>query len=207
MRERLDRFFTGRVILVIGWLWFLVYAFPGYMSYDSVYQLSQARDIDRMNEWHPPLMAFIWSLLDKLVAGPLLMLVVQSVAFLLGLYFVLRHVMTSRAAAVAAVVVLLLPQTIIVMAVIWKDAQMAGFLIASVAALLSDKRRWRIAGCAFLFLATAVRYNAAAATLPILLVLWDYRRTLRPWRRYAIATALWGERRSSSARFSRSITS
>jgi hypothetical protein len=99
--------------------------------------------------------------------------------------------MSPRAAAITAVVLLLLPQNLIVMAVIWKDSQMAAFLLASMAALLSDDRRWRVAGCGFLFLATGVRYNAAAATLPILILLWDHRRVLSPWRRWAIAIGLW----------------
>lgn len=185
------RWATDRVILAAGWLWFLVYAFPGYMSYDSVWQLSQARQQEPLNEWHPPMMAFIWRLTDAVIAGPFPMLVLQSVTFLVGLYALLRHVMPGRVAAIVSVVVLLLPQNITVMAVIWKDSQMAGFLLAGIAALLSDKRRWRIAGCVFIFLATAVRYNAAAATLPIVALLWD-RRAEVPWlKRYAIATGVW----------------
>jgi hypothetical protein len=191
LREHIDRFFTARRILIAGWLWFLVYAYPGYMSYDSVWQLAQARNLEPMNEWHPPLMAFVWSLTDKLVAGPLPMLVIQSVTLLAGLAAILRQVLTPRAAALVAVIVMLLPQNLIVMAVIWKDSQMAGFLIASIAALLSPKRAWRIAGYGFLFLATAYRYNAAAATLPIVIMLWAHHRTLPRWRRYAIGTAIW----------------
>src|SRR5512147_1784246 len=125
-RDAIDRVVTPRVILVAGWCWFLVYAYPGFMSYDSVYQLSQARCLEPMTEWHPPMMGVIWRYLDMLIAGPFLMLVLQSVLFLIGLSKLLGHVMSRRAAAITAVIVLLLPQNIIVMAVIWKDSQMAG---------------------------------------------------------------------------------
>ena len=190
VRATIDRFATDRVILCLGWLVFLVYAYPGFMSYDSVYQLIQARHIDPVNEWHPPLMAFIWRITDNVIRGPFPMLVLQSVTFLLGLWSILGRVMSSRAAAITAVVVMLLPQNLPVMAVIWKDSQMAGFLLAGIALLLSDCRRRKIAGCVFLFLATGVRYNAAAPTFPILLLLWG--RQDRPWlKRYAIASALW----------------
>lgn len=191
LREPIDHLFTAHRILIAGWLWFLVYAFPGYMSYDSVWQLAQARNLEPMNEWHPPLMAFLWSITDTFFAGPFPMLVIQSVTFLVGLAAILRRVLSARAAALLAVIVLLLPQNIIVIAVIWKDSQMAGFLIASIAALLAEKRGWRIAGYGFLFLATAFRYNAAAATLPIVLMLWAHHRTLPRWRRYSIGIAIW----------------
>jgi hypothetical protein len=190
LREQLDRV-TARQILIAGWLWFLVYAYPGHMSYDSIWQLTQVRNIAPMNEWHPPLMAFVWSITDTFLAGPFPMLVIQSVAFLLGLAILLRQVFSPRAAALLAVIMLLLPQNIIVMAVIWKDSQMAGFLLASIAALLSKRRGWRIAGFGFVFLATAFRYNAAAATLPIVLMLWAHHRQMPWWRRYAIGTGIW----------------
>jgi len=191
LRAAASRAFTDRVILFIGWLWFLVYGFPGYMSADSTYQLSQSRGDNPLNDWHPPMMAFIWRYLDKLIAGPFLMLVLQSVTFLIGLYVVLTHVMSKRAAAIVAVLVLLAPQNIHVMAVIWKDSQMAGFLMAAIAGLLSERRRWRIVGYLFIFLATAVRYNAAAPTFPIVILLFDRHGTLHWLRRYGTACVLW----------------
>jgi hypothetical protein len=191
MLAKLDRLVTARVILVAGWALFVIYAFPGYMSYDSVWQLVQARHLEPFNEWQPPMMALIWRGLDHVVAGPFLMLVLQSTTFVVGLYAITRRLISDRAAAIATVAVLLVPQTIIVMGVIWKDAQMAGFLLAAIAALLSPKRGWRIAGYAFLFLATGVRYNAAAATLPIVLGLFASRAGRRRWRHYALAIAAW----------------
>jgi len=191
LRELIDRVATARRILIAGWLWFLVYAYPGYMSYDSTWQLSQARHLEPVNDWHPPMMGFIWHFTDALVAGPFPMLVLQSVAFLLGMDVLLRRVMSVRAAAIVAVVLLLVPQNIVVMSVIWKDSQMAGFLVAAIAALFSTQRRWRIAGYVFIFLATAVRYNAAAATLPIVMLQFGWGGTM-PWlKRYALGAALW----------------
>src|SRR3954470_14873666 len=101
MRRWASRFFTDRIILLIGWLWFLVYAYPGYMSADSLWQLNQARAAN-YNDWHPPMMAFMWRYLDKIVAGPILMLALQSMTFLIGLYVLLSKVMSRRAAAITA---------------------------------------------------------------------------------------------------------
>ena len=192
MRRRiLDRVATPHAILVAGWLAFVIYAYPGYMSYDSVWQLMQARHLEPINEWHPPMMALIWRLTDAVIAGPFPMLVLQSATFLIGVYALLRRVMSNRAAAIVAVAVLLVPENIVVMGVIWKDSQMAGFRFAGIAALLSENRRWRVVGCVLMFLATGVRYNAAAATFPIMLGLFEWRSGLGWLRRYAIAGAVW----------------
>ena len=190
MWTHLDRAATRGRILLLGWLLFVIYAFPGYMSTDSVDQLNQARN-GPLHDWYPPLMAWLWRWLDSIIAGPFLMLVLQSVTFLLGADGILRRAFAPRAAAVAACGVLLFPPVMSQMAVIWKDSQMAGFLLAGMAGLLSEDRRWRIAGCGWLFLATAQRYNAPAATLPLVLGLFVWRPELPRLRRYAIALAVW----------------
>lgn len=182
---------TPRVVLGIFWFAFLIYAFPGYMSYDSVWQLQQARGVEPLTNWHPPLMAFIWRFLDYVIAGPLLMLVVQSLAFLLGLYALLCRLLARRAAAVLAGLLLIAPQNVIVMAVIWKDCQMAGFFLAAIPLVMSSDRRLRVLGYGFFFLATGVRYNAAAAVLPLLVLLRRYDERLGWLRRLLVGTAWW----------------
>jgi hypothetical protein len=193
VREVLDRTFTPRVILVIAWLLFVIYAYPGYMSYDSVWQLMQGRGLEPRNEWQPPLMAWMWGVLDAIIAGPFLMLVLQSTAFLLGTWGVLKHVMSSRKAAIVTAIVLLAPANIVVMGVIWKDCQMAGYLLAATALLLSRRRGYRIFGYFLLFLATGVRYNAVAPTFPIVLGLFAlYReKPMSRIRRLVLATSVW----------------
>lgn len=186
----LDRFATRRVILAIGWLAFCVYAYPGYMSTDSVDQLLQARGAP-LHDWYPPVMAILWRATDHVVAGPFPMLVIQSVAFLLGLDAILRRIIAPRTAAITASAILVFPAVITQMAVIWKDSQMAGFLIAGAACLLSSERRWRLAGLGLLVLATAQRYNAPAATLPLVLGLPGWRDEPLRWRRHVRALAAW----------------
>lgn len=189
--QKIVAFATSPRILCAGWLLFLVYSYPGYMSTDSVEQLLQARGVNPIHDGFPPLMARLWRITDDVVAGPLPMLAIQSLAFLIGLDRILRTQVRPRTAALVATALLLFPAIMTPMAVIWKDSQMAGFLLAGVAGLLSPRRRWRIAGCGLLFLATAQRYNAPAATLPLVLLLFSWRADLRGWRRYAIAAGIW----------------
>jgi hypothetical protein len=174
------------VILAIGFAVFVAYAFPGYMSSDSVLQLYEARTAVFTNA-HPPVMAAEWRILEVFVAGPILMLLLQGSLFLGGLYGLLRHRFAPRAAAVAAVCVLLFPPVMTPMAVIWKDSQMAAYLIAGIAALLSPRFAMRLLGLALVAAACAFRYNAAAAALPIIGLLFVWRPGQRGWIRYSIA--------------------
>jgi hypothetical protein len=190
-REWIGRHVAGWHVLVGGWLVFLVYCFPGYMSYDSGVQLEQARGLQPMTNWHPPVMAHLWKLCDAIIAGPFLMLVLQSGALLVGMYLILRRQLSERGAALAAALILISPPVITPMGVIWKDSQMAGFLMLGIALLARQTRASIVAGCVLVWLGTAQRHNAAAATLPILVLLFVWKDGIAGWRRYALAGAVW----------------
>jgi hypothetical protein len=178
-----------RFVLVVGGLSFVAYAYPGLMTFDSVDQLAEARS-GFFTDAHPPAMAAVWRALDALVPGPFLMLLLQGITFLAGSYLVLRRALSPRAASVIAALVLLFPPVLSPMAFVWKDSLMAGCLLLGTALVLQPSRGWRVAGLACYALATAVKYNAFAATLPLVVLLFQWRAT-DGWRRYAIATAAW----------------
>jgi len=173
------------VILGIGWVLVLAYAFPGYMSADSVSQLAQARGIEVLSDGHPPFMAMIWRGLEWICAGPFAMLVLQTGALLFGLDSILQRYVSRRTAALIAVLVLLFPPVLAPMGVIWKDSQMCGFAMLGIAVLAGGRMAL---GCAVLLAATAVRYNAPAAVFPVVVLL---VRCAGGWRRYAIALGVW----------------
>jgi hypothetical protein len=178
----------ARVVLIIGWVVFLLYANPGLMSFDSVQQLLRARD-GQFSDDHPPMMSVVWAVCDAIVPGPLGMLLLQSGCFLVGAYLLLRHMkLTDRAAAWSAVIVLLLPPVSSVMAVIWKDAQMAGYLLLGTALRLDERRRANIGGLLLVFLASTMRHNAFVLTMPLVVMLYAPAAT---WRRYPLAVAAW----------------
>jgi hypothetical protein len=178
-----------RAVLLIGWAIFLAYGYPGYMSTDSCDQLVQAR-AGVYNDWHPALMAREWRLIEVFVTGPFGMLLAQSALFLWGVYFLLRRITPSaRAAAAFAVVTLLFPPVMTTMAVIWKDSQMAGYLAMGAALVLSPRPRLRRLGYVLLFVACGMRYNAAAAVLPLLLhATWSWTRPR--WQRIGAAVLI-----------------
>ncbi len=177
------------VIVAIGWGIGLVYAFPGMMTMDSLDQLREGRE-HFYTDGHPPAMAAMWRIVDAIIAGPFGMLMIQTGAFVLGLYWILKRAMQPRSAAIATVCVYVFPPVLAPMGVIWKDCVMAGFFLLGTGALFSEKRWVRVAGLACLGLATAVRYNAFAATLPPIVLLFAWPG-ITGWRRYALATASW----------------
>lgn len=167
-----------------------VYAYPGYMSFDSIQQLGEARS-GELGDWHPPAMAALWRLVECVMAGPFGMLAIQNGCFLIGAYLLLRRAMSARAAAVCASCLLLFPSVSAVMAVIWKDSQMAGFLLLGTALLLTARRRCRLAGLGLLLLASMMRHNAFSMTFPLVILLFLWSLEHRGWRRYAVGVVAW----------------
>lgn len=184
------RALTPRQILTIGWFGFMAYAFPGYMSFDSAFQLRMSRS-GYLIDGHPPFMAALWRFVELFVAGPLGMLVIQTVAFLIGAYLVLRTRITSRRAAVWATLVLWFPPIASVMAVIWKDAQMTAFLILGFGLLLQERRRDHVLGLIAILVATLMRHNALTITGPLLVFAFRWNPTYGWIKSTALAVVAW----------------
>lgn len=181
---------TPRRSLVVAWLGLVLYAFPGYMSYDSVLQLLEARD-GVFEGSHPPLMGLLWRICDALVEGPLLMLLIQVTCFVTGAYLVLVRFMQPRTAAFATLGIAWFPPVAVVLAVIWKDSQMVAYLMLGTPLLLAESRRTRIAGLAVLLLATAMRFNALAITFPLVVLLFQWTPEHTRMKRYAVSVGVW----------------
>lgn len=177
-------------ILAAGWTWLIIYAYPGLMTQDSFDHLREARD-GMYSDAHPPAINLVWRITDYVIAGPFGMLVLQSATLLAGLYLLLRRALPPRGAALAASAIFVFPPVMVTMAVIWKDCLMAGLLALGTAALLSPRRRWRVVGLAAMIAATTLRYNALGATLPLIVLLFEWRPDLHWLKRYPLALAAW----------------
>jgi len=168
---------------------FMLYGFPGYMSSDSVLQLTEART-GHFSDGNPPLMAAEWWVLDKIISGPVLMLALQGALLLGGLYVLARRFLDARPAAWTAGSILLFPPVLVTMAVIWKDSQMTAYLVAGVAALIQPRLRTRLIGIGLLVAACSIRHNAVAAVVPLIAVLFEWRQGLRWTKRLAVVGAM-----------------
>jgi hypothetical protein len=181
---------SARTILAIGWLGLVLYAYPGYMSYDSVLQLTEARS-GAYSDVQPPAMAWLWHKVDFVIPGPFGMLVLQSTCLLAGAYLLLRSFMPVRAAAIAASLLLWFPAVAGVMAVIWKDSQMAGYLLLGAGLVLAQRRGVKLAGLVILLLGMTLVRHAFVITLPLVVLLFVWNAKHAWWQRYAIAIAAW----------------
>jgi hypothetical protein len=147
---------------------------PGYMSWDSAYQWWQARQ-DAFDSVHPPLMAMIWQLSDRVVEGPGGMFALQA-ALLWSALATFAAALPVRPALRFAIVLGLgfWPPLFALLPHVWKDLwTLAGFAWA-IALLAHDLRAphrgWRFGALLAVAFACAFRHNALTGALP--LVLW-----------------------------------
>jgi hypothetical protein len=181
---------TPRKILVAGYLLFLLYAYPGYLGTESVDQLVDAR-AGSFTDWYSPVMSEVWRLVEWVVTGPFGMLALQSTLLLGGAYHLFRRVVPARAAAIAACGMLVFPPVLAPIAVVWRDSQMAGYLLAGAAAVTSSRRAIRLVGLGLILLACAMRDAAVFAALPVVVLGFAWRDGQRWWARGAVAAAAW----------------
>lgn len=181
---------TPRRILLLGWLAFMLYAFPGFLTARSV-ELLEGAYYWELTDRNPPLVSAIWRLLNAVWYGPAPMLVLQSGCLLFGSYALLRRHVPPRTAAFASAGVLVFPPVMAAMAVIDADCMLAGFLVAGLALVTAEARRWKLAGLGVMLLACGFRDGAALAVFPLVVFtfVWDpaHRRALR----YPLAIGAW----------------
>ena len=95
----------SRWIFVVVFLLFsanLAWHFPGKMAPDSIAQYNQAIS-GEYSDWHPPVMAFVWSFLLRISDGPQLLLILHLFCYWLGFgVIVLSGVSIGKGAAVGA---------------------------------------------------------------------------------------------------------
>jgi len=148
--------------------------YPGYMSWDSAYQWWQARH-GQFDPTHPPLMAMIWQLTDRLVPGPGGMFLTQQVLYWLALGG-FAAALPCRAGYRALLVLVLgfWPPVFGVSAYIWKDVWTLGAFAAAAALFAGEIQRpsrVRLAlALLMLALACSFRHNAITGAVP--LVFW-----------------------------------
>ena len=165
----------GTALVAAGVILAAVY--PGFMSYDSVRALHEART-GVLGGSYPPFVSYVWRVFDFIWPGPALMLFVQNFVLVLSFALIMRSLGYPGIFIVAGVAAFCYaPPLLGPMLVVWKDVAVSACLGAAVALLLAaeqaNPRRSTMAiaaGILMLFFGAAYRLNAIAAVLP--LVLW-----------------------------------
>jgi len=152
---------TATFILVAVW--------PGFMSYDSLRALEEARTAVRGGDY-PPFVSYVWRVLDWIWPGPPLMLFAQNFVLVLAFAAILRTLGYPVYAIVAGTILFcLIPPILGPMLVVWKDISVSACLAAAVACFLASEGspRWIAGGVIMLAAGGAFRWNAITAIVPL----------------------------------------
>jgi hypothetical protein len=174
---------SGYLVCIAGFVLCVVAFYPGYLSPDSIRQLSEGRAWS-FTDWHPPLMAAAWGIVDRAVPGPFGMLVLQNSVFWGALALFWRA--TYRRSVWPGLCLVasgFLPSVLALLSTIWKDVGLGASLLLASALLYTARRegsrRALLLSIPFLFYGYGVRQNAAPAILP--LALWTGFVACRVW--------------------------
>jgi hypothetical protein len=187
------------MIFVIGLFMTSIAYFPGLMSPDSEDQLQQARTFT-FSDWHPVVMAFIWSATNKLIPGPAGLFIVLIALYWLGFFLIYRYFSIRRSKACFAISVIpFMPFVINFSGTLWKDTLCFDAYLLALGLILYD---WPRAGASqpFAYLAlipitvgVLARYNSALAAIPlvslILSLRWGLPRTIVALAKSLLASA------------------
>jgi hypothetical protein len=161
---------------------------PGIMIDDARWQYQQAID-GEYDDWHPPLMAWIWHLTMRLMPGPGPMLALQLLLYWGGIALVAMALWRRGRPATAAALACAgwLPAPLLFLGTVLKDVLVTGCLAVATGLVLRRgdgagprAGRWLAAGAVLaLVAAAALRFNAFLACAPLLAVLAGprFRRT------------------------------
>jgi hypothetical protein len=162
--------------VVAGLLLTLFTFYPGLLSYDSANQLFQGRR-GTFNDWHPPVMSWIWGWIDRVVRGPAGMLILHNVLFWSGLGVWTAWITPGWRAPARSLVILAMgffPSIFMLLSTIWKDVAMAAWLLFAAGWLAMAERKGSLRALSLslvgMWCALAMRHNAVFAVLPLMLV-------------------------------------
>lgn len=151
--------------------------YPGVMRVDSFSQFEQALS-GRYGDWHPPIMAWLWSVLNRISQGPQMMLALHVGLYWLGIGATAQGLRLAGRQRTAGLLVLaaLSPMLLGFIGVIFKDTGVAASLVAAaglVARYRFPQQRvpaW-IAVTASVLIAYGafLRFNGIFAAVPLLL--------------------------------------
>lgn len=140
--------------------------YPGIMTPDTLDQLNQAT-LHQFNDWHPPLMAWIWSKMNLVFPESSGLLFLDLFLLWFGLFSIRRTI----AHRFSPFVYLLgfLPFVIGLSGVIWKDVATAYTLLWAAIIMLRPKSRVNLVLFSlFVFAGIGIRYNSLFSCLPLI---------------------------------------
>jgi len=174
------KYFAYILIPTVLSLFILVICYPGFMSYDSIQMLEEARTSVNGGIF-PTVPVYFLRLFDITGHGPTIMILAQNFILLLSLTLIIRLLGANAIeTSLALIVFLLIPTVIGCMLVLWKDVTLVALIISSILLIFSVSIRkvksqyFKLAkwsSLLLLLIATLVKFNAITCTV-ILVLYW-----------------------------------
>ncbi len=147
-------------------------SWPGFMSFDSMYALRQART-GIESATYPPMVSYLWWLCERFIRGQGGMFIVGNALAFTGVAALGRALGAGDLRILLAMLLLAAaPLTLGPMLVVWKDVAFGGLMAIAYAATLACLERKRpgtmVAALVSLAVASSFRLNGAAAAVPAL---------------------------------------
>lgn len=147
--------------------------FPGLMSQDSIYQYWQQKN-SAYTDHHPPIMGYLWGILDIVFDGPQGLLFFHQVIFFISIILIYRK-FSKLSFSWLIITIPFLPWVINFSCVLWKDVSMAFSILLVLTLAIYIKKFNKINKLLMLllilifsFYAFCVRHNAFFALIPVL---------------------------------------
>lgn len=174
----------------------LAICYPGFMSYDSIRMLEEARSSVR-GGIYPAAPVYLLRMFDVFGNGPTLMLLTQNFFLLFSLALIFRMLGAGIISSTISLIVLVAMPTVIgCMLVLWKDVTLASLIMLSITMIFlasQTNRRdfyYKATKCVsilLLIIGTLIRFNAITATAVITLYwLSIFCRNQGRWRKAAV---------------------
>lgn len=151
---------VGFVVTLLIWC-------PGATSSDSRSQINQALT-GSFEDWHPVVLAWIWSLLLKIWDSQLILLIFNLVIFWYAIFKLLNSKADLNRFRFIFMIMVLFPWILNFQGVLWKDVVLANTLLLMFA-LLSKEHLSKIENLLFILLfifSINIRWNAFPALIP-----------------------------------------
>jgi hypothetical protein len=134
-------------IVLLGYVASLVADFPGHFPPDALWQLAQGR-AGRYNTWHPPIMAWLLGIADRVHPGAWLFVVLNGALFYGALFAFVALERRPRPLCLPLLVLWMAsPIVLIFQGVVLKDVLFANAALAGFAALAWAGRSWAKPRC------------------------------------------------------------
>jgi hypothetical protein len=147
-------------LLAILFITNLALFWPGQMTGDSHFQYEQAQT-NSYTDWHPPIMAAWWRVLDKIYPGPGLLFVFHLILLYAATLLFMASVPSSHRWFM--LMLPLMPPIPLYSSMIWKDVGFAlAYLFAAALLMYLCMQRKKITYMHAIFLALALFYGTAA---------------------------------------------